>query len=193
LIKLTELASVSIVRYLWRIIIASKKVEDWDSSSSSGGYVITANHTAGFDPFVITSNLRWKHVRLLTPYFFMTHNRFFKPLFRPWFYLHGCFPAFKHPKMDYGISRAEHLLKDGRTVLMFPEGGVSRTDRARLPKTGIEHLVRIDGVKVLPARVRWNRNKKFFRSYSLSIGQPFDAKNMTAEQIMDVVYSLKFR
>lgn len=77
--------------------------------------------------------------------------------------------------------------------MIFPEGGVSKVERERKVKTGIQILAQLSNVGLVPVRVRWDRRKGLWKSYSLVIGKPFSGKNMTAEQIMDVVYSLKFR
>lgn len=193
LIKPTEFASILIVRYGLSFLISTKKIESWAPDKAAGAYILVANHSAAFDPFLITSNLNWNQIRAIFPFFFMTHNRFFRfwPL-RLWLYLHGCFPAFEHHSLEYGLGRAMALLSQNHTLLMFPEGKVADTDRAVPPKSGIETLANVPNVQLVPVRVRWERKRGLLKSYSLSVGKPFSGKNMTAEQIMDVVYSLKF-
>lgn len=124
----------------------------------------------------------------------MTHSRFFRfwPL-RPWLFLHGCFPSHEYRNFGYGLGRAKQLLDQGRTVIIFPEGGVLKPGRHKPPKNGVAVLANQEKTLLIPVRVKWDRNKGLWKSYSLSIGKPFSGKNMTAEQIMDVVYSLKFR
>lgn len=195
LIRIAELASITLVRYGGFFIFRHKQVPVFKTlDNQAKSTIIVANHSAAMDPFLITANLRWRQVFTMCPYFFMMHNRFFDyPILRPWLYLHGCFPAFEHKKHSYGISRASELLSNGRTVVMFPEGKVTLNDRVLPAKKGVETLANLPNTQVLPVRVKWNRRRGIWRSYSMTVGQPFSGKNMTAEQIMDVVYSLKFR
>jgi len=157
-------------------------------------YIIAANHSGAIDPFIITANLPWHYILTLTPYRFMTANKFFsRTLLLPFLFALGCYPANKHPRFKSGLEYTQKLIEKRYCIVIFPEGKVSRIDRQYPARKGIEVLVQDSGVEILPVRVKWNRRKGLLRSYSLTVGKPFSGKNMTAEQIMDVVYGLKFR
>jgi lysophospholipid acyltransferase (LPLAT)-like uncharacterized protein len=110
----------------------------------------------------------------------------------PLLYVYGCFRARYQIDTNSGLPFGLKLISQGSHLVIFPEGKVGKFDRAILPKTGVEVLANEPNVELIPARVKWNRKRGLWKSYSLAIGKPFSGKNMTAEQIMDVVYSLKF-
>lgn len=194
-IKTVQLFTIPLARLLLWPILGTKsirlKLSDLDSDFN---YVIVANHSGVPDALVVCYSLSTKISIRLAPYRFFTKNVLFRNfLVRPIIILFGCFRARrelnKPSGLDYGIS----LINSSQTIVIFPEGKVSRLDRKILPRTGVETLAAIPNVKLIPARVKWNRKKGLWKSYSLSVGKPFGAKNMTADQIMDVVYDLKFR
>lgn len=162
--------------------------------SSDTNYVIVSNHQGTMDPFVVCYNFDRKIDKMLVPIHFFTANRFMnRPVLAQWLSLMGSFPAKRHHKYQYGLVKAEHLVGKSQTVMIFPEGRVSRVDRFHKPKHGVEVLAKMPGVKLIPTRVKWNKSKGVIKSYSLAIGRPFDGSHMSAEQIMDKVYSLKFK
>lgn len=192
-IQLVELMSICLVRYGLFFVIKNKKIAR-ESLVPGKTYLIVANHAGGLDPFIITANLPWAYIRKLTPFWFITANKFFnKSWLLPLLKTHGCYPANNHRGLKSGLSHTIELVKSKQCVVMFPEGRVSRIDRQFAPKKGIEAIINMTSPEVIPVRVKWNVSKKFFKSYSLAVGKPFSAKHMTAEQIMDVVYDLKFR
>jgi 1-acyl-sn-glycerol-3-phosphate acyltransferase len=146
------------------------------------------------DPFIICYSLDFSIHRQLAPYAFLVANRFFSyPIVKHVLIALGGFPAKWHKKYPSGLAHTQTLLKKGSTVAIFPEGRISAHDRQFRPKKGVEVLANSQNTLLIPARIKWNRRKGFIKSYSIAVGNPFDGKNMTADQIMDVVYSLKFR
>jgi 1-acyl-sn-glycerol-3-phosphate acyltransferase len=53
------------------------------------------------------------------------------------------------------------ILNSGRSVVIFPEGGVTKTDKPGTARPGIVHLAQITGAKIIPVRLDG--------TYSLSI------------------------
>jgi 1-acyl-sn-glycerol-3-phosphate acyltransferase len=145
------------------------------------------------DAFYICYSMPFDIHRKLGPYRFFLANRFIDNAFmgRP-LLAFGCFPAKRHERYPYGLRMAETLLGNSETVVIFPEGRISKIDREHVPRHGVEVLAKMPGVQLVPARVEWQRDKGFFKSYRLSIGRPFNGSELTAEQIMDKVYDLKF-
>lgn len=194
LVKVTQVLSIPLFNALLLVAVARRNIQlEVDDINQEYKYVIVSNHRGAPDPFVIGYGLGSRMTYKITPVRFFTQNRFFRnPLLIPFLHAYGCFPARHEVGKDSGLKFGIKLLRDDQTILIFPEGKVSRFDNAILPKTGVEHLADEQDVLLIPARVRWNRKRGLFKSYSLSVGKPFSGKNMTAEQIMDVVYSLKF-
>lgn len=194
IVKIVQVGSIPFFSLLSAITVNRRKIslglEDIDTKSN---YVIVASHRGMLDPFIIGYGVGPKLVVSVTPLWFFTQNRFFRnPVLHPFLYGYGCFRARHEVGKNSGLNYGIKLIKSGQNLVIFPEGKVSKLDRAILPKTGVEILANLPGIKLIPARVRWNRKRGLLKSYSLSVGKPFSGKNMTAEQIMDVVYSLKF-
>lgn len=191
---ITQFVLVAIFKVIGRVVIR-RKANLQLQFNENYKYVVYSNHTWIFDPFLICSHLTTKIQHKFFPFRFFVMNRFFDGrniALRPFLSILGCFPAKWHSKLKYGIATAEDFLIKGSTIMIFPEGRISKVG-SRLPaKRGIEILARSPRVLLIPVRVKFQRNK-IIHSYSITVGEPFSGKNMTAEQIMDVVYSLKFR
>ena len=156
-------------------------------------YVFCLNHRGSPDFFVVFFGMpAWFH-RKIAPYRFFIANRFFKNWFVRWQALSfGGFPAKEHPYLDYGLDAANRALDRGDPVVIFPEGRVGMVDREHKPKKGVAILAKRIDVRIVPVRVNWDRSKKLFRSYDVVVGKPFDGSKMNENQIMDVVYDLRF-
>jgi 1-acyl-sn-glycerol-3-phosphate acyltransferase len=194
LVKIVQVASIPMISLLTTLIVKRRNIQlKLLDITQDKSYVIVANHRGMPDPFIIGYGMRASLVYKITPLRFFTQNRFFKnPLLIPLLVGYGCFPARHETGRNSGINFSLELLKDNQNLVIFPEGKVGKFDRAIFPRTGVEVLANESNVWLIPARVKWSRKRGIFKSYSLSIGKPFSGKNMTAEQIMDVVYSLKF-
>ncbi len=192
----TETISIALVRMLSSWIFKAKSITEVKLNPNAG-YIIVANHSGSIDPFIITANLPLPYIKAMLPFRFMTANKFFNKVWLwPALFWHGCYPARKTSGRLKDISGLEYtakLVNSKTTIMIFPEGRVSRKDRQFPPKRGVEILARTPDVLLIPVRVKWDRSKGFWKSYSMAIGEPFSGENMTAEQIMDVVYGLKFR
>lgn len=156
-------------------------------------YVFAINHSGAPDFFVVFFGLPLRITLKLVPYRFFIANRFFNnPIIRWLAMSYGGFPAKKHKTIEWGVPAAKHALKRDETVVIFPEGKVSKIDKAYPPKRGVEFLANEDDVVIVPARVKWHRGKGYINSYDLTVGRPFDGHGMKAVQIMDRIYDLKF-
>lgn len=195
LVIITQIFLVSIFRLSsWYIVkrIYSEKFK----TDASTKYIMYSNHRWTLDPFLVCSNLQLAELFKLMPFRFFVKNRFYEGmniLLRPILMASGCFPAKWHSRLKYGLTTAEEYLYSNNTVVIFPEGKVSKTG-LRLPaRRGIEVLANIPDTELIPIKVHRERKILLYKSYSIVYGKPINGRNMTAEQIMDVVYSLKFR
>ena len=194
-VRIVQLITIIPARVLLSVIIKSSHDRLLkDHITRNGKYVLVANHSGALDPIVICYSFKFLLSASLTPWRFFVSNKFFNNVFfLPVLYLFGCFRARQEQHRKSGLKYALRLIDNNQNLVIFPEGKVSKFDERILPHTGVETLANYGDVQLIPARVRWNRQKGLWKSYSLAIGKPFSGKNMTAEQIMDVVYSLKFR
>jgi len=156
-------------------------------------YVFAINHSGAPDFFVVFFGLPLKITLKLVPYRFFIANRFFRKSVVRWLTMsYGGFPAKKHSAIEWGVPAAKHAMERGETVVIFPEGKVSKIDRVHPPKRGVEFLANENDVRIVPVRVKWHRDRGYINSYNLVIGKPFDGRGMKAIEIMDRIYSLKF-
>jgi 1-acyl-sn-glycerol-3-phosphate acyltransferase len=155
-------------------------------------YVMAANHQSMLDSFIVPSSIPlslWR--RMGMPREFVANKFFSSPLVAALLKLCGCFPAYQHPTDPYGLNYAFHHMSRGRSILIYPEG--ARTLQGGRPaRNGVKVLASQPNTMIIPARIQWHR-AKFFRWCSLSIGKPFDGSKMTAQEILDHIYSLPLK
>ena len=194
IIKIYQYTNLPFFFMLAKMMVRTKKIElHPDEISANKPYVIVANHTGMPDPFLICYSLSLKHHKKLSPYRFFIVNRFFYAPLGIYLRFMGGFPAHKHEKLPYGLDVAYEAIQANQTVVIFPEGKISKTSKQQFePKRGVSVLAKEKDVKLIPARVKWNRERKLLQSYEIAIGKPFDGSKMSPQQILDVVYSLKF-
>jgi 1-acyl-sn-glycerol-3-phosphate acyltransferase len=134
------------------------------------GLLVTPNHQTYFDPFWICLPIRRK-------YRFMAWDQAFK-----WFligpvikYL-GAFPvALRKGGVRDAIMQAESALRDGATLILFPEGSRCHSDGKLLPfKSGALKIAIETGVPILPVTIKgankvWSQDIKYPRLKKVEI------------------------
>jgi 1-acyl-sn-glycerol-3-phosphate acyltransferase len=137
----------------------------------NGPVILAPNHFSFMDHFLVGCYLRRK-IR------FMAKSQLFKPPMQ-WVYTHGgVFPVRRGARDEETFITAEMLLARGATVLMYPEGGRSRTGKLEeQAKRGIGRLALESGAPVVPiavygsSRVRnWKRLQ--FPQVTVQYGEP---------------------
>lgn len=159
-----------------------------DDLAPGRSYVIAANHQSRLDPFMITAALPLPLWNRLIPFRFFAHNGLFWPPLRQILLGLGCFPARSHSRYPSGLEFAAGAMKLGETVFIFPEGTRSRPGQ-RPARRGVAALAEMPGVMIIPAHVNWYRGG-WRRRFDLTIGSPFSAAGLSAEAIMERIYSL---
>lgn len=118
----------------------------------------------------------------------MTANRFMKPLWlRPFTWAAGCFPS--HPGLGaYGIEKALNDLKDGYTLVIFPEGRRTK-DTVTQAKRGIAAILQESPeAHLILAHIEWKRTaviKSIHLDYPPQNSIPTDP-----DVIMRAIYTL---
>ncbi len=125
-----------------------------------GGGLIASNHVSFLDPIIVGTT--WKE-----DVHFLARDSLFKiPI------LGSCFTHFNvHPvaRGELSLSAVKticRLCKEGKKVILFPEGRRSDTDSFQKAKGGIGFLAMRAGVPVIPCYVHgsydaWNRHQRF--------------------------------
>ena len=112
-----------------------------------GAFVFASNHSSYFDPILLGASL----YRSLN--YMARENLFWKPLFGWAMRQVHAFPV-KRDSGDLGaLKQALRILKDGRPLVIFPEGTRSRDKTLRRAKPGIGFIVAKAGVPVIPAYI----------------------------------------
>ena len=122
----------------------------------SGSYVIASNHRSYADPplIAVTSGC--------SKFSFVAKAELFRnPLFGWLIRKLGAFP----------VSRVSKI-KDGRRLVIFPEGTRSKTGKVGKGKTGVALIAARAGVPVVPAGIVYNGKLRFRSRVTVRYGKP---------------------
>jgi 1-acyl-sn-glycerol-3-phosphate acyltransferase len=124
-----------------------------------GPVIIAPNHFSFLDHFFVAVYLRRK-------VHFMAKSQLFK---RPmqFIYTHGgVFPVRRGYRDDEAFKTAHTVLDRGDIVLMYPEGGRSRSGELGEPKRGLGRLALESGAPVVPAAIVGTQKARNWRRLS---------------------------
>lgn len=158
---ITRYFSLIISKILWRIKYTN--VENIPKESAAG-LIISANHQTYFDPF-------WICIPVKREMRFMAWNKAFGWIFiGRWLRMLGAFPvSLKRGGTIKALKQTLEFLRNGKTVVIFPEGEREFADGKLLPfKTGAVRIALEANVPILPVTVVggnriWSRDHKFPR------------------------------
>lgn len=123
------------------------KFHGLENIPSQGPYILAPNHQSYLDPF-------WVSVPFRYPLRYMTWDRFiYMPVIGHFIRTLGAFPV-KLEKGDRAALRhaLEHL-KNGGTLMIFPEGGRTRTGEVMPFKPGVIRLAYDANVPIVPVSI----------------------------------------
>ena len=109
------------------------------------GTLFVANHQTRLDPFIALYPLRFiLFLKILPVRFPVTNEYMQKPFLSKLLKLTGCYSVGQTSRENMiALMYTAKLIKDGETVFLFPEGGVTREgDDLKKFKKGIEFFVR---------------------------------------------------
>ena len=165
------------------LIVHRARAIDTTNVPEAGAAIVAPNHFSFLDHFFIAVYLRRKVN-------FMAKSQLFK---RPmqFIYTHGgVFPVRRGFRDDEAFKTANAVLQRGDIVLMYPEGGRSRSGELGEPKRGLGRLALENGVPVVPAAIvgtqkarNWKRLN--FPKVTVLYGEPVrfeKIENPTPEQ-----------
>ncbi|HEX5763271.1 MAG TPA: lysophospholipid acyltransferase family protein [Solirubrobacterales bacterium] len=137
----------------------------------TGPVLLAPNHFSQMDHFFVGLYL-WRRVR------FMAKSQLFGPPVLTYIYSHGgVFPVRRGHKDEEAFKTVFTLLEQGEMVLIYAEGGRSRTGELGQVKPGIGRIALESGVPVVPVAVhgsesvrRWKRFR--FPRITVQFGEP---------------------
>jgi 1-acyl-sn-glycerol-3-phosphate acyltransferase len=123
-----------------------------DNVPYKGPVILAPNHFSFFDHFFIAMLLR-RQVQ------FMAKSQLFKPPLLDFILTHGgTFPVRRGRRDEDAFITAHSVLGRGGTVLMYAEGGRSRSKELGEPKPGLGRLVLEAGVPVVPIAIHGSQH-----------------------------------
>jgi 1-acyl-sn-glycerol-3-phosphate acyltransferase len=137
----------------------------------SGGLLLAPNHFSQMDHFFVGLYLR-RQVR------FMAKSQMFGPPVLTYIYKHGgVFPVRRGHHDEESLKTAFTILEQGGMLLVYAEGGRSRSGKLKEVKPGVGRIALESGVPVVPVAIhgsekvrRWKRFR--FPKVTVQFGEP---------------------
>lgn len=144
--------------FRFRVIGAEKIPRD-------GGLIIAANHISNFDPPILG-------VALPRPISYMAKKELFAtPVVKQIITWLNAFPVDRHAGGTAALRAALRMLKEGRCIGVFPEGGRNVTGTNE-EKAGAAFLAAASGAPVVPAAIVGTRRLRPFGRVTVVFGDP---------------------
>ena len=166
----------------------------------SGGVIIASNHLSYLDPPLIGISMKRQ------TYFIAKESLFRNPLIG-WFVRSFSIPVDRESPKPSTIKEAVKLLKDGKVLVLFPEGGRSKDGNIGGGKRGVAMIAAMSKAPVVPALIEGTeralpRKARFVRPAKVRItfGEPMkirsdestrDYQNRLTKEIMERIRQLK--
>lgn len=120
-----------------------------DNIPREGACIITPNHVTYFDPIWITIPMPRR------VYYMAWHKPFRIPVLGLMMRMFGAFPVNLDVTGDASAQReATELLRKGRALVIFPEGGRTRTGKLMPFKMGAFRLALAHGIPIVPVTIK---------------------------------------
>ena len=137
----------------------------------TGAFVLAPNHFSQMDHFFVGAYLR-RQVR------FMAKSQMFGPPVLTYIYKHGgVFPIRRGHRDEEAFKTAYTILDQGEMLLVYAEGGRSRSRNLGEPKPGIGRIALESGVPIVPVAIHgsaavrgWKRLR--FPKVTVQFGEP---------------------
>jgi 1-acyl-sn-glycerol-3-phosphate acyltransferase len=139
--EIVRLLLTPVLMVVWRArCIDSPKIPE------HGPVIIAPNHFSFLDHFFVAVYLRRKVQ-------FMAKSQLFKPPLQFIFTHGGVFPVMRGRRDEEAFESAHAVLARGGVVVMYCEGGRSRSGELGQPKPGVGRLALESGVPVIPTAI----------------------------------------
>ena len=135
-----------------------------------GGVLIVANHASFLDPFLVGGCFWYRRV------FFLAAEAVMRNPVVAWLLLGaGCSKIDRNISDIEAVRRAVDVLKDGRGLAMFPQGGISHEEEFSQIKSGAILIALRAGVPIVPIYGS-RKNTPWYRPTTVVIGEPLDCR-----------------
>jgi 1-acyl-sn-glycerol-3-phosphate acyltransferase len=149
---------VRIVSYPYCRLVFRLRTEATENVPASGPVILAPNHFSALDHWFVGIELR-RRVR------FMAKSQLFSGPIMDFILTHGgAFPVRRGLSDEQAIETALSLLRDGGVLVIYPEGGRSRSGRlGERPRPGIGRLALESGAPVVPVAVHGSERARNWR------------------------------
>lgn len=172
-----------ILSSLWLRIFHRLKVNRQKRLPSQGGFILAGNHASLMDPNVL-GVAAWPR-----DLYFMARSTLFRPRWFGWL-LHKVHARpvarGKGPEQDWDLF--VKLVREGKVLLVFPEGTRSEDGKLQRGKSGFGRLAHMSQVPVYPAYIQgsysaWPKSGKYrcWRPVSVHFGEAVLLEDLLAQ------------
>lgn len=150
------------------------KVINKNNIPKDGGYIIACNHLSFSDPILLGVGQRRRIFFMAKDELFK--NKFFSSVIRTL----GAFPVKRGAGDGKAIATGEDLVRQGKVMGIFIEGGRSKTGDFMRPRSGCALLAQQTGVPVIPAciTIKAKNFKRPFAKRIVHFGEPLTNEDL---------------
>jgi 1-acyl-sn-glycerol-3-phosphate acyltransferase len=179
---------VRVITSFIALVFYRLRAYDWKNVPKEGPVILAPNHASNMDHFFCGVYLR-RQIR------FMAKSQLFKNPILTWIYSHGgVFPIRRGHHDEEAFKTAYIILERGGCMLMYPEGGRSRSGELGEPKPGLGRIALESGVPVVPIAITGSEGvrrfkKLHFPKIRVQYGEPISfpvEKNPSRERQLEV-------
>ena len=146
-------------------------VGDKKKSKLKDGVLIASNHVTFFDPIALYCAFWYRRVH------FLATKDLYKNKFFGWMLTTvGCIQVDKDNFSMASLHETIDRLKDGKAILIFPEGQVNDQEDTLSFKSGSVLMAKLGNVPILPVCIV--KPQKRFSCFHIVIGEPVDVASM---------------
>ena len=156
-----------------------------------GGVLVIANHTSFIDPACMMYVLWYRRL------YFVCHQAFVETKAGPFFRAAGCLIPINADNFSVGSFRSiTESLKDGKAVMLFPEGHVNKGDEMLEFKSGMVLISMQSKRPIVPVYLKPRRH--WYSRLKAVVGEPVDITSLSEgrpafSKIQEVTALLKKR
>lgn len=136
-----------------------------------GGVLIASNHVSFTDPILLMCVFWRRRLRFLA-----TKDLYKNSLLEFLFSLAGCIQVDKANFSMSSLHETVDNLKDGKALLIFPEGQVNQTEQTLSFKSGAVLMAQLSGAPIQPVYIV--RVNKWYKRNVVLVGEPIDVRGM---------------
>ncbi len=151
------------------------KVGERATTKIKGGALVAANHTTFVDPIIGHCAFWRRRIH------FIANEELFETKFKKWFFTNiNCILISKSNFSTRSLHQVREKLKEGKMVMIFPEGAVNRSsEEVKTYKSGVILMAHLGKAPIIPIYIV--RAKKWFERTKIVVGEPIYLNEVCGE------------